>query len=54
MGAGRAFMIETVSDMWDRIAAGQSAEGEARAMVLLSCIHAVQAAARAVDGRNEA
>ncbi|MBV1878455.1 MAG: acyl-CoA dehydrogenase family protein [Pseudomonadales bacterium] len=47
--SGRAFMIEAVNDMWDLIAAGNSAGPEPRALVLLSCINAVQAACDAVD-----
>ena len=48
--SGRAFMFEAVSHMWDLIAAGEPAGAEPRALVLLSCINAVQGACRAVDG----
>jgi len=48
--SGRAFMFEAVSQMWDMIAAGEPAGPEPRALVLLSCINAVQNACRAVDG----
>ncbi len=47
--SGRAFMFEAVSQMWDLVKAGEPAGPEARALVLLSCINAVQGACRAVD-----
>jgi alkylation response protein AidB-like acyl-CoA dehydrogenase len=47
--SGRAFMFEAVSDMWDLVAAGKPVGPEPRALVLLSCINAVQSACRAVD-----
>lgn len=52
--AGRAFMFEAVSQMWDLVAAGETPGPEPRALVLLSCINAVQAACRAVDGLSAA
>ncbi|MBV1906020.1 MAG: acyl-CoA dehydrogenase family protein [Pseudomonadales bacterium] len=48
--SGRAFVMEAISDMWELIVQGQSVGAEPRAMVLLSCINAVQAACQAVDG----
>lgn len=47
--SGRAFMFEAVSDMWDLVIEGKPAGPEPRALVLLSCINAVQGACRAVD-----
>lgn len=48
--SGRAFMFEAVSQMWDLVEAREAAGAEPRALVLLSCINAVQNACRAVDG----
>jgi alkylation response protein AidB-like acyl-CoA dehydrogenase len=47
--SARAFVFETVSEMWDTLEAGGTPTLEERALVQLACSHAASAAVRAVE-----
>ncbi len=47
--AGRAFLIETIGDMWAALERGDSPSSEQRALVRLAATAAVQGSVRAVD-----
>ena len=47
--AGRAFLIETIGDMWATLERGDSPSSEQRALVRLAATAAVQGSVRAVD-----
>jgi len=45
----RAFVIETVTDMWETVVAGEKPTDEQRAMLQIACSDAVRGSAEAVD-----
>ena len=47
--AGRAFMFQTVQDVWDRVVAGHKIGQRDRALLRLSACHATSASAQAID-----
>ena len=47
--SGRAFLFETVSEVWDHVVAGDKATLRQRAMLRLASAHATTAAVRATD-----
>ena len=47
--AGRAFLFQTVQDVWDRVVAGQKISQRDRAILRLSACHAATASAQTID-----
>lgn len=47
--AGRAFMLQTVQDVWDRVVAGQKISQRDRALLRLSACHATTASTQTID-----
>ena len=47
--AGRAFMFQTVQDVWDRVVAGHRIDQRDRALLRLSACHATSASTQAID-----
>ncbi len=47
--AGRAFMFETVQDVWTKVSAGEKTTQQDKALLRLSACHATTASAQAID-----
>jgi alkylation response protein AidB-like acyl-CoA dehydrogenase len=47
--AGRAFMFETVQEVWDTVVAGEKTTQHDKALIRLSACHATTASAQAID-----
>jgi alkylation response protein AidB-like acyl-CoA dehydrogenase len=47
--SARAFLFETIEEVWETAVAGREVTAEQRALVRIACTHAAQSAAQAVD-----